>query len=188
MKKTLSLLFAFVAITVISACSGKNSQKTSTVSDPKIVVAYFSATGNTEKAAKEVAKATGATLYSIEPVQPYTDEDLDYESETSRTTIEKDNPDMRPEIKPGFDASSYDTIYLGFPVWWYKAPNLIYTFLDSYDFSGKRIVVFATSGSSSLQSSYEALKKAYPQYDIQEGAISNSASRSSFNKWVESLK
>lgn len=178
-----------------SACSNsKNENAVSESQDPvagtnpKVLVAYFSATGTTEKAAKEVADATGGTLFRIEPAQPYTDADLDYENKNSRTTQEKNDPSIRPEIKKSdLDIAPYDTIYLGYPIWWYKAPVIINTFLDSYDFEGKHIVLFSTAASSSIAGTVKALKEDYPQYDFTEGGNLTSATKSEWNKWVQSL-
>lgn len=175
-------------VTTLASCSGNAGSSESAPDDSTVLVAYFSATGTTAKQAENIAKAVGGTLYEIQPEQPYTDADLDYENDRSRSSLEKHDPSMRPAIKTGLDIAPYETIYLGFPVWWYDAPNVIYTFLDSYDFSGKKIVVFATSGSSTLQSSFESLKKAYPAYDLVEGQIYNAANKAEFAKWVESLK
>lgn len=178
-------------IVLIASCSSSKSEKAkkevSVNGKSDVLVAYFSATGNTKKAAERVAEATGGTLYEITPIRPYTDEDLDYENEKSRSAMEKEDPAMRPEIKLGLDLTPYSTVYVGFPIWWYKAPNLIYTFLDSYNFEGKKIVVFATSGSSSLESSFNALVKAYPTYNFVEGSVDNAANKAKFNEWVESL-
>lgn len=184
---------AIAGLMGLAACNSSsktdsNGGNPESAKDSKVLVAYFSATGTTAKEAAKVAEATSGTLYEIEPVQPYTDADLDYENKDARSTAEKNDPGIRPEIKKGLDIAPYETVYLGFPVWWYKAPNIIYTFLDSYDFSGKKIVVFATSGSSTLESSFKALKEAYPNYDFVEGSIYNAANKSEFGKWVESLK
>lgn len=179
---------------MLCSCGGSNSKANANDSTPvadekdsKVLVAYYSATGTTAKAAEELADATGGTLYEIVPETPYTDEDLDYENENSRSAIENKNPDMRPAIKTGLDITPYETVYVGFPVWWDKAPLVVYTFLDSYDFTGKKIVVFGTAHSSGLTPSFEGLKKAYPQYDITEGKILNQTSGDTFNEWVKSL-
>lgn len=193
MKKIL-LTAAMGAGIIFSSCGGSKSNESENVSTPdadvkdsKVLVAYYSATGTTAKAAEELAEATGGTLYEIVPEKPYTDEDLDYENENSRSAIENKNPDMRPAIKTGLDITPYDTIYVGFPVWWDKAPLVVNTFLDSYDFSGKKIVVFGTAHSSGLTPSFDALKAAYPNYDITEGKILNKTSGDTFNEWVKSL-
>ena len=117
----------------------------------KTLVAYFSATGTTERTAKTLASKLGCDTYEIKPVQPYTDADLNWMDKKSRSTIEMRDKSSRPAIvKDGLDISGYDRILLGYPVWWYTAPTIINTFLESYDFSGKKIVLWATSGGSGL--------------------------------------
>ena len=186
---TAGMLYSACADNKGGASTASDSASVQTETDgSKVLVAYYSATGNTAKAAEEIAKATGGTLYEIEPEQKYSDADLDYENENSRSAVENKNPDMRPAIKKGLDVAPYETVYLGFPVWWDKAPLVVNTFLDSYDFSGKKIVVFATAHSSGLTPSYEALKATYPSLDLQEGKILNVTSTDSFNEWVNSMK
>lgn len=193
MKKFLEMAAVAACMLFASSCSGSskadgNADSVADTNDGKVLVAYYSATGTTAKAAKEVADATGGTLYEIAPVQPYTEADLDYENKDSRSAKENADPSLRPEIKLGLDVAPYDTVYLGFPVWWDKAPLVVYTFLDSYDFAGKKIVVFATSHSSGLTPSFDALKAAYPNYDMVPGQILSVTTGSEFNSWVDSLK
>lgn len=115
----------------------------------KKLVAYFSASGVTEKTAERLAKAINADLFEIKPAVPYTEADLDWRDDKSRSTVEMKNPDFRPEIaKKLGNMSDYDEIFIGFPIWWYVAPTIIDTFVESYDFSGKTLVPFATSGGS----------------------------------------
>ena len=115
----------------------------------KKLVAYFSASGTTRKVAEELAAAIGADVYEIRPKAPYTRADLDWMDKKSRSTLEMKDPSSRPELADR-DAriAEYDEVFLGFPIWWYVAPTIINTFLESYDFSGKKIVLFATSGGS----------------------------------------
>lgn len=125
----------------------------------KILVAYFSATGTTKSVAKKLAEIAGADLFEIEPVEKYTSADLNWMDKNSRSTIEMDDPNSRPEIKEkvqNFD--NYDVILVGFPIWWYKAPTIINTFFESYDFSNKTVSLFATSGGSGLGSTENILK------------------------------
>ncbi len=123
------------------------------------LVAYFSASGTTRRVAKELAKIAGADLYEIEPEVPYTRADLNWNDEQARSTIEMNDHSSRPAIK-GSDAHAgdYDTIYVGFPIWWYIAPTIVNTFLESYDLSGKTVVLFATSGSSGFGRTVDNLK------------------------------
>ena len=125
----------------------------------KKLVAYFSASGTTARVAADLAKAAGADLYEIEPKQPYTSADLNWMDKTARSTVEMKDKSSRPEIKDT-DAriAEYDVIYVGFPIWWYVAPTIINTFLEKYDFSGKTIILFATSGGSGFGRAVEGLK------------------------------
>lgn len=117
----------------------------------KTLVACFSATGNTEKVAKIIAQAVKGDYFAIMPAEPYTAADLDWQNAASRSSIEMKDPASRPAIADSVrNMADYKTIYLGFPVWWYEAPHIILTFLDSYDFSGKVMIPFVTSGSSGL--------------------------------------
>lgn len=125
----------------------------------KKLVAYFSASGVTKGAAQRIAEAVGADLFEIKPLVPYTHADLDWTNAKSRSSIEMKDAASRPEIAEKLDnMDAYDTIFLGFPIWWYVAPTIIHTFLESYDFSGKTIIPFATSGGSSLGRTAEVLK------------------------------
>lgn len=117
----------------------------------KTLIAYFSATKTTERAAKTLASKLGYDTYEIKPVQPYTDADLNWMDKNSRSSVEMKDKSSRPAIvMDGLDVSGYDRILIGYPVWWYTAPTIINTFLESYDFSGKKIVLWATSGGSGL--------------------------------------
>ena len=125
----------------------------------KTLVAYFSASGVTKKKAQQLAKGLGADLYEIRPAVPYTKADLNWMDKTSRTTIEMQDKTSRPEIvDDDAHVEDYDTIYVGFPIWWYVAPTIINTFLEKYDFSGKKIMLFATSGGSGWGRTVDSLK------------------------------
>jgi flavodoxin len=127
----------------------------------KRLVAYFSASGNTARLAKNLAEAAGADLYEIRPAVPYTSADLNWQNKQSRSSVEMSNHSSRPELADkSADIAAYDTIYVGFPVWWYIAPTIINSFLESYDFSGKKIILFATSGGSGFGKAVENLKPA----------------------------
>ena len=126
---------------------------------PKKLVAYFSAGGVTKKVAERLAAAAGADLFEIEPAVPYTVADPDWTNKKSRSSVEMNDPSSRPEIARRLDSlEEYDTVFLGFPIWWYVAPTIINTFLESYDFAGKTIIPFATSGGSGLGKTVEVLK------------------------------
>ena len=133
----------------------------------KTLVAYFSATGTTKRKAKQLAQEKGADLYEIEPKVKYTKEDLDWMNAKARSTQEGKDEQIRPELKEEkVDLDAYDEIYLGFPIWWYRAPNIIYSFIDHNDLEGKTIHLFMTSGGSSIKKAQERLKKAYPSLNI----------------------
>lgn len=126
----------------------------------KILVAYFSATGTTADAAKRLADAVKGDLFEIRPAVPYTAADLDWTDKHSRSTLEMKDPASRPEVSSHVDnMDQYDTVFVGFPIWWYVAPTIINTFLDEYDFSGKTVIPFATSGGSGMGKTLEGIEK-----------------------------
>lgn len=140
----------------------------------KKLVTYFSASGVTAKKAKELAASAGADLYEIKPEIPYTRDDLNWMNKQSRSSVEMRDKSSRPALADkDANIAGYDTIFVGFPVWWYTAPTIINTFLEAYDFSGKTIVVFATSGGSGVDKCVEDLKKTYPQYTFAKGKLLN---------------
>ncbi len=153
----------------------------------KKLVAYFSASGTTRKVAEELAAAIGADVYEIRPKAPYTRADLDWMDKKSRSTLEMKDPSSRPELADR-DAriAEYDEVFLGFPIWWYVAPTIINTFLESYDFSGKKIVLFATSGGSGFGRTREGLSKSAKGATIVEGGLLNGRhSSSELKSWGE---
>ena len=155
----------------------------------KTLVAYFSASGVTEKAAQNLAKAAGADLYQIRPAVSYTGADLNWMDKKSRSSVEMNDKSSRPAIADK-DAhiKQYDTIFLGFPIWWYVAPTIINTFLESYDWTGKKIVLFATSGGSGLGKSAACLRDSAKGAQIIEGKMLNgNYSPEVLKKWVESI-
>ena len=162
--------------TRICRCSaGQKKFETEEFNMSKKLVAYFSASGVTKKYAQKLAESADADLYEIKPTVPYTNADLDWRDQNSRSTIEMKNPDSRPKIAAKCaEMDKYDTVFLGFPIWWYVAPTIIDTFLESYDFSGKTIVLFATSGGSGIEASERSLRAAYPQIDWKKGRLLNS--------------
>ncbi len=129
----------------------------------KILVAYFSCTGTTRRVAQGLAAAVGADVYEITPAVPYTRADLDWTDSSSRSSVEMKDASSRPEIAGRVDnMDDYDAVFVGFPIWWYVAPHIVDTFLESYDFSGKTVVPFATSGGSGMGRTEEVLKKCCP--------------------------
>ena len=153
------------------------------------LVAYFSASGTTARVAKNLAQAAGADLYEIKPAVPYTSADLNWMDKKSRSTVEMNDRSFRPSLADT-DApiASHDTILLGFPIWWYVAPTIINTFLESYDFSGKTIVLFATSGGSGFGKTVASLAPSCPGATMKEGRLLNgNPSQADLKKWVESV-
>ena len=154
----------------------------------KKLVAYFSASGVTKKAAELLAKAAEADIYEITPKVPYTSADLNWMDKGSRSSVEMRDTSSRPEIADkNAKIENYDTIFLGFPIWWYVAPTIINTFLESYDFSGKTIVLFATSGGSRFGKAVDGLKSSVaPNTIIKEGKILNGRlSEDELKKWAD---
>lgn len=192
MKKLLIFLFA---VCFVVACNSE--PKTAAVSaqnTPKnsnILVAYFSATGNTRKVAENLSKATGGDIYEIKPQTLYTSEDLDWTNPNSRSSVEMKSQTARPAIVPeNLTLSNYDTIYLGFPIWWGTAPVIVRTFLEKYDFSNKKIIIFATSGSSGIGNIDNDLKTSVsPTAKIVKGAVlNNKPSVEYLRTWSQSFK
>lgn len=138
------------------------------------LVAFFSASGVTEKRAQELANAVGADLYQITPAQPYTRADLDWTNANSRSSRENQDTSARPALAGAkLDVSGYDRVYLGFPIWWGIAPKPVYTFIDQNDLTGKQIFVFATSGGSGVSAAVSNLRATYPQLSFQSGTLLN---------------
>lgn len=156
----------------------------------KVLTAYFSPTGTTAKAAKKLAKAAGADLYEIRPAVPYTGADLNWMDKNSRSSLEMKNPSSRPALADSTaKIAEYDTIFLGFPIWWYVAPTIINSFLEQYDFSGKKIILFATSGGSGFGKAVEGLKRSVgADATIIEGRLLNGViTESDLNSFVRSV-
>ena len=154
----------------------------------KTLVAYFSATGTTARAARRLAEAVGADIYEIRPAVPYTRADLNWADSESRSTLEAHDAACRPAIAgEPVDLSGYATVFVGFPIWWYTAPRIIHSFLESHDFAGKRVVPFATSGGSGLGRTAEALRASCPSAEVLPGRLINGGfSDGELKKWAES--
>ena len=189
MKKIVTIFLTTIMVLSLVACAdgkepagppsetkNENQQPSETPSEPadstssepeqvpeghKILVAYFSATNNTEDVAQKLADGLGADLYEITPEQPYTDDDLDYGNASSRSSVEMNDPNARPAISGSVEnIEQYDVVFIGYPIWWGEAPRIMSTFIESYDFSGKTLVAFCTSASSGFGSSDSALRAA----------------------------
>ena len=156
----------------------------------KTLIAYFSASGVTARTAKEMAKAAGADLYEICPAEPYTAADLNWMDQKSRSTLEMNDPACRPAIAaPAADLDQYDTVFVGFPIWWYIAPTIVNTFLESCDLTGKTVVPFATSGGSGMGGTNKALAPSCKGAKLLEGKVFKlSASADALRTWAESCK
>lgn len=214
MKKLVALLLAMLMIFALVACTGnnagtdRNSQDSSTAPDNsqvesnselprddsadtvKVLVAYFSATNTTEGVAKTIADSLGADLYEIIPEQPYTDADLDYHDDKSRSTIEMNDPNARPAISGSVENMvQYDIVFIGYPIWWGEAPRILSTFVESYNFSGKTVVPFCTSGGSGMGSSAKNLEGLTSDAAWLSGTrLNGDASQNSIQEWIDGLE
>ena len=214
MKKIIALTTALVLIIMFAGCNANNSASqtdaetkaaastsASKVSDKttskskdtdnsdKTLVAYFSATGTTEKTAKLIADCENAYIYQITAAKPYTSEDLDYNNSDSRTTKEQNDDTVRPEIgSKKLNLDGYDTIYIGFPIWWGEEPRIMDTFVESYDFNGKTVIPFCTSGSSPIDTAEKNLKSNANGGDWKEGRrFSAETDKDEIQKWLKTL-
>lgn len=205
MKKYIAVFLSLMMIFALAACGSQNGDEgeaaqpenetaqTDNGDAPagKTLVVYFSASGNTEQAAEYIAEATGGDLFELEPVEPYTDADLDWTDENSRVVYEHDNPDDREvELKETSapDWESYDTVFIGYPIWWGIAAWPVDGFIAANDFTGKTVIPFCTSSSSGLGESGELLAEAAGTGNWQEGMrFSSGVSEEDVNAWVQSL-
>lgn len=218
MKKTIAILLSLVMILGLAACGNSASQteqpstedtsveskadtnaaenstdKENTdnqdVQDHKVLVAYFSATGTTKGVAEHIANGLNADIYEIVPEDPYTEADLNYNDNNSRTTIEMNDPNARPAISGSVEnMEQYDIIFVGYPIWWGEAPRIVSTFMESYDFSGKTIVPFCTSGGSGIGASASNLERLTSGATWLDGRrLNGSDSQDTVMEWVNSL-
>ena len=155
----------------------------------KILIAFFSASGVTKRVAENLAKVSGGDLFEIQPTQKYTNEDLNWMDKHSRSSVEMADRNSRPEIKNKTDVSKYDYIFVGFPVWWYREPSIIDTFMESYDFAGKTIIPFATSGSSGIGEAPKNIQNLAPNAKVLAGKrLSANVSENELKNWIKSIK
>lgn len=151
-----------------------------------VLVTYFSASGVTKSIAQKIASENGYDIFEIVPQEIYTPEDLDWTNKQSRSTIEMNDKSFRPPIAGTTDVSDYDTVIIGFPVWWYTAPTIINTFIESVDLSGKTIKAFCTSGGSGIDKCVSDLANAYPELDFAKGLrLTCSESADKIRQWVD---
>lgn len=152
----------------------------------KNIICYFSATGTTKKVAEKLSKILNGDLFEIEPVQKYTSEDLDWTNKQSRTTIEMEDENSRPEVKNKLEnINDYKNVIIGFPVWWYKEPTIIDTFIDENDLSNKNVYVFVTSGGSTYAGSLKHMKEKYPTINFISGKTLNNIDENEVKGWLE---
>ncbi len=186
----LLLIIGSGVVFAFSALSNKQETKGDSIMDKKVLVAYFSATGTIKNVAQKLAKAFDSDIYEIEPKNPYTKADLDWTDKNSRSSVEMNNRNSRPEIKKDdFSVSDYDVIFLGFPIWWGSAPTVVNTFLEQHDFSNKKIILFATSGGSAIEGTAKGLKDSVSKTtEIIEGKLFNySPNEEELKKWIEEI-
>lgn len=183
------LLILLSVVGMATATSARQKQDMdSRQSNHKTLVAYFSATGTTARAAEKVAGATGGELYAITPVQPYTDADLDWHNQQSRSSVEMNDSKSRPTLKGRKENFiDYDVVFIGYPIWWNLAPRIVNTFIESHDLKGKTVIPFATSGGSTINNSTATLKKDYPTLNWKEGCLLNRADEKTIRMWIEKL-
>lgn len=187
MNQLLCALMAMTAI-ILGSCAQNKTNNDMNNENKRALVVYFSNTGTTEAVAKKISTVTGAGLYRIDPELPYTEADLDWQDNNSRTTKEMNDRSSRPAIKNGIiNLADIDTLFLGYPIWWDQAPRVINTFIEANDLSGKKIITFCTSGETSIDGSVRQLRSDYPALDIVKGKRMNGASAKDVEKWISSL-
>ena len=180
------LLIVLSVVGLVATTGAQNKKGMNKVQNSKTLVAYFSATGTTARAAEKVAKITGGEPYAITPAQAYTPADLDWNNSQSRSSVEMNDPKSRPALKgKKGNIADYDVIFIGYPIWWNLAPRIINTFIESHDLKGKTVIPFATSGSSAITGSAAALKKSYPALNWKEGRLLNRADEKSIRTWID---
>lgn len=165
----------------------KESDEKNINSNKNTVVIYFSQTGTTKEVANYISEITASDIIEIIPKQVYTSEDLNYNKDDSRANKEQNDSSARPEIKNSIDVTKYDTIYLGYPIWWGTSPKIILTFLDNYDLSDKTVIPFCTSGGSGIGTSVSYFKNNYKNINWMDGRRLTT-SKNEIKEWVDSLK
>lgn len=195
MKKVLIVIMLLFSLFLISCKNpekendNNDNQDNNTVTISSIVI-YFSCTNNTKKVAEKISQGLTSPIEEIVPKIPYTSEDLDYSLSTSRTSIESNDPTSRPEFNAlQNNLNEFDVIYVGYPIWWGTMPKIMYTFFESYDFSGKTIVPFCTSGGSSISTSVTQIKRFEPNAKVVNGKkFSSSSTQDEINNWLKQIK
>ena len=187
--KKLAIILGLAALICLGACAGKKEAKAmKTDKESRVAVVYFSATGTTRGEAELIARAENAPLIEIQPEQPYSAADLNWNDKKSRSTVEMNDSSARPAIRPvTADFAKTDTIFLGYPIWWDLAPRVVNTFIESQNLKGKTVIPFATSGGSSITNSVKELRRQYPDIKWGEGRLLNGAGEGAVDNWVDSL-
>lgn len=187
MRKVIVMLAALLAVS-LSACSQSDKKENKGNKEmKKVLVAYFSASGVTKGVAQQLAEVAGADLHEIKPEKPYTDADLDWRNQQSRSSVEMKDKNSRPAITGKLsNMQDYDVVYVGFPIWWYTCPTIINTFMEAYDFNGKTVIPFATSGGSDIKKACDDLKAVYPGVNWKEGKLLNGTAKAELQKWADS--
>lgn len=190
-KFIISAVLMLTALASFASCTPKNSSENGSekATEPKILVAYFSAQGHTKAVAEKIASITGGDLFEITPVNIYTEEDLDGWNESARGTLESKDRSTRPEVKNKVENfEKYDTIYLGFPIWWFTCPTIVNTFLEQYDTAGRTIIPFATSGGSEFGETEKDLRVSAPKAIFKPGKVLNGMNEQQIKSWIDGLK
>ena len=189
MKKFFATLLAALTLCMLTACGTSAEEKSPAQASDKILVAYFSCTGNTKRAALEVAEVLNAETFEIVPEQAYTSADLDYQVENCRANVEQKNSAARPAIKNKIDnPAQYKAIVIAFPIWWGAEPRIIDTFVESVNLGGKVIVPVCTSGGSDIQSATANLRALCKGADVRDGQRLNGMSKDGLKAWLDGLK
>ena len=186
MKQIVLILMSILSF----SCSSQTQRQATDTTEPvskKILVAYFSCTGTTGRVAESIAGAVDGRLYRITPAEAYTSADLDWNDKSSRSSVEMADEDSRPELAgEPLDMKDYDIVFLGYPIWWDLCPRPVNTFLEKYDFSGKTVIPFATSGGSSIANSVKQLKKLYPKIVWGESQLLNGSGKEA-GEWARQV-
>lgn len=179
-----------IAVSALRLTIGAKAQHKTEMNTSKKLVAYFSCTGTTKNAARKLAQAIGADIYEIQPAKPYTPADLNWNNKSSRSSLEMGNPSSRPDITgKAVPMAHYETVFIGFPIWWNLAPTLINTFIESYDLQDKTVVPFATSGGNGIGNSEKALRRSYPQIKWKSGELLNGRiDKNSLAGWMNQIE
>jgi len=180
------LLLFTVTMSLMFSAAAQQGKSSNYPKGKRVLVAYFSASGVTAEAAQKLAAVTNGDLYAITPATAYTKADLDWHNQQSRSSVEMRDANARPQLADhNAHVEDYDVVYLGYPIWWYTAPRIINSFVEAYNFTGKMIVPFATSGGSTIDQSIADFQKAYPDYKWTPGLMLNNATEASIRQMLE---